>query len=71
MFFLVDGQTEQAIDALQQSLAAHEPLHLIFSIGCDPLFSAMFGNTRFEAVLRGYNMTPCDTRARWPIAPRR
>jgi eukaryotic-like serine/threonine-protein kinase len=69
-FELVDGRIDAAMDALQRSVAAHEPLVLVNNIACDPLLDPLKQNPRYAAVVATLGATACPALGAWPI-PRR
>ena len=53
------GDTALALAALEEGLAAREPIPINFSF-INPMFDAVRGSARFEAVIRGYGLDPAS-----------
>ena len=53
------GDTSLALLALEEGLAAKEPIPINFSF-INPMFDAVRGSPRFDAVIRGYGLDPAN-----------
>ena len=67
---LAYGEREAAMDALERSVAAREPLIAIMSIPCDPLLDPLKGSPRFASLMRRLGARACPASGTWPIPPR-
>jgi serine/threonine-protein kinase len=59
------GDTSLALLALEEGLAAKEPIPVNFSF-INPMFDAVRGSPRFDAVIRGYGLDPANFAGRKP-----
>jgi tetratricopeptide (TPR) repeat protein len=53
------GDTALVLTALEEGLAAREPIPINFSF-VNPMFDAVRGSPRFDAVIRGYGLDPAN-----------